>query len=743
MRSRRTAPRAPGCGTPGEPQLNDVSCAGFFARYAAVLAARNAAVLAARPVPMFSDFHTFGPVGGLTTPAPSLGAKATLLVPTGGPVHFFLDASNTTHQDELGFFYVDGPDGRITKRVNGDPTGQPLLGPNGQPQYVRPGDPDYAAWALKAANSQPVFTVANGSGSGPTDATVDVPWDGYVAFYVVQNGTAESWRGAPASAKPNVWFSVGGAQQGGFNHFQTTTPRDPAYRPGLLQYRVTDSSSRPLWWLPPSRDSFVFSANIVPFIEDDNYSVLNAGADFQGTPLGFTIDTPGDVQNRGLGLLFNDYDPNGRPLTVTAISLDDETWLPVVDPATHRAQLTITDPQLHGTLTVYPNGGLNFVPDPTDSYWYVVSGTPPFRDYTFHYRATDGIDSSEAGVTIYPGDYNRGGLPDNKHDSTPMYLLDGGGLWNDNWAKFFENAGKDIVLISQYSDFTLGDYPNIRTSLWQSDRQDLHLARSERPHRHVADDHQPAAGQRSADRPDHRGRRRHLVQRWRQSIYQATWAGTRLFTALSQAAASHVAMGGYSAGTAILGQKAYVDLPWDSLTSLYAPEQPYDPRVRLMPQGAGTLPFAGLSNSPSSPLFNIVTDTHFSGNIGRDRMGRMITFTARAQSPPSYGVGIDEDATLLIEQAAGGGWNWTVTGANLYPDQNVYLTVPAAGAHVQTQDHGRLTYEPINVYLLTPGNTVARNLRDILRSAPSYQIRASAGTVYTTANGGDLYGGLA
>jgi hypothetical protein len=96
----------------------------------------------------------------LSVTAASTAAGGTLLVPGSEmamKVHFFADSQNTPYQDELGYFYVDGPDGRITLRQGDDPKGAPLLDASGNPQYVRPGDAGYAQAALGANNSHVVF----------------------------------------------------------------------------------------------------------------------------------------------------------------------------------------------------------------------------------------------------------------------------------------------------------------------------------------------------------------------------------------------------------------------------------------------------------------------------------------------------------------------------------------------------------------------------------------------------------
>ena len=110
-----------------------------------------------------------------------------------------------------------------------------------------------------------------------------------------------------------------------------------------------------------------------------------------------------------------------------------------------------------------------------------------------------------------------------------------------------------------------------------------------------------------------------------------------------------------------------------------------------------------------------------------------------------YGLGVDEDAAILIEKS-GASWSWTVY-ATEDPDpdrvdRNVYLVLPHAGARLGYDDHGRLTFGPLDVYLLKGGQTTAVKFADLTRGKPTYQLNVFAGTLFTTDNDGDLYGGL-
>jgi cyanophycinase len=669
-----------------------------------------------------------------TAVAPStlrpLAANSVLLVPTGEtPVHFFLDGRNTNTADELGYFFVDSPDGRITKRIDNDPLGDPLLDANGQPQYVRLGDPSYYDLALSDENAETVFEPTEGA-TGPTDKILDVLGDKYIAFYVVRGSTLENWRQADSASRPPIWFSLRGANADGFDHFQPTARTDSTFRRDVRQYKV-ETSSLVASTSPGTRADFndlTFAVNIVPFATQDDYSVFSAGADFSGQPVGFQADTPSDRSNRGQGLLWNDKSFRNQGLTVTAIRIDDETadWVPLVSSNSRLSMATLSDPSLHGSVTVYANGGIQFVPDVNDSYWYVGADDPEPDSIYFEYEISDGLDTYSEYVSISHGFYKRGGNADTRHNGQQKYLLGGGGDTGEFGAaatKFFTEGSnlQDIVLIAQhgenkdwvdqvYTEFTNSQARSV-TSLNVTLRDQANDPRIVR-YVNGADALWFGGGA--------------------QSAYQQIWRGTRLITAIAIAANSNVAIGGTSAGLAILGQLAYIDRPWDSVKSRFATNEPRDLRVQVVSQ-PGRLPFAGLSKSVDSPLWNIVTDSHFSG---RNRMGRLATFMTKFASPTATGVGIDEDTGLLIEKVAGGDWKWSVYGLG-----SVYVVTPSSSSVIPIyRDSGRLSYGPLNVVKLeSTGDAGALNRSTIRTMAPSYRINVSAGSVYTTENGGSLY----
>jgi hypothetical protein len=114
----------------------------------------------------------------------------------------------------------------------------------------------------------------------------------------------------------------------------------------------------------------------------------------------------------------------------------------------------LSDPSLHGSVTISANGGIEYVPDANDSYWYPQPGDPEPEAIYFQYQVTDGLDTNWNYVSISHGLYRRGASPDSRHLGQKMYLLDGGSDWEsmaDVKQRFFTtgSAGGDIVLFGQ------------------------------------------------------------------------------------------------------------------------------------------------------------------------------------------------------------------------------------------------------------------------------------------------------
>ncbi|MFM8189363.1 MAG: hypothetical protein ACKN85_12865, partial [Pirellula sp.] len=172
-------------------------------------------------------------------PLAPLGSKSTLLIPAyTSPVRFSADFSDTASKNELGYFFVDGPDGRITLKQDADIDSAPALSAPLQPQYLRPGDRGYLDAALASWNSEVIFASGEVSQSLRPNKVLDVSGDRFIAFFIIKNASVDDWRNAPANNKPNAWVSLGDANSDKYEHFQATRRQDPFFRNNILQYRV-------------------------------------------------------------------------------------------------------------------------------------------------------------------------------------------------------------------------------------------------------------------------------------------------------------------------------------------------------------------------------------------------------------------------------------------------------------------------------------------------------------------------
>jgi cyanophycinase-like exopeptidase len=149
-----------------------------------------------------------------------------------------------------------------------------------------------------------------------------------------------------------------------------------------------------------------------------------------------------------------------------------------------------------------------------------------------------------------------------------------------------------------------------------------------------------------------------------QSTYVNLWQNTSIETAINQAVARGVPVGGTSAGLAVLGQYVYSAKNASAVSSTVL-ANPYDSSITLDQD------FLSIPGQQSLPdLGNTITDSHF---YERDRMGRLVTFLARLVEDPRWtppssgpppsptdpptlltgtkGIGIDEETALLIDTA--------------------------------------------------------------------------------------------
>lgn len=123
-----------------------------------------------------------------------------------------------------------------------------------------------------------------------------------------------------------------------------------------------------------------------------------------------------------------------------------------------------------------------------------------------------------------------------------------------------------------------------------------------------------------------------------QSEYVRAWRDTPVATAISEAAARGVPVGGTSAGLAILGEYAFTA----ENGTVYSDEVLRNPYNRYVTLGDGFLAIPTLAS--------VITDSHFTQ---RQRMGRLVGFVARIiedgwdQQP--RGIGVDENNIVLID----------------------------------------------------------------------------------------------
>jgi cyanophycinase len=127
-----------------------------------------------------------------------------------------------------------------------------------------------------------------------------------------------------------------------------------------------------------------------------------------------------------------------------------------------------------------------------------------------------------------------------------------------------------------------------------------------------------------------------------QANYVRFWKGTPLAKAIERRFREGCPVGGTSAGLAILGEWAYGAMDGGSLSSEDALRDPLGPAVTLVGNFLHLPPLAG-----------VITDSHFAP---RGRLGRLMVFVARlgAEGHPVTGLGIDEEAGVLIERDGSG-----------------------------------------------------------------------------------------
>jgi cyanophycinase len=163
-----------------------------------------------------------------------------------------------------------------------------------------------------------------------------------------------------------------------------------------------------------------------------------------------------------------------------------------------------------------------------------------------------------------------------------------------------------------------------------------------------------------------------------QSKYVSYWRGTPVEAALDRAIERGVPIGGTSAGLAVLGDQIFA-AGGSGISSHSALSNPFDSRIDVEP-GMVHLPY----------MQGVLTDTHFSQ---RDRMGRLVTFLARATGS-EHGLGVDERTAVLVDPDGEG----RVVGEN-----HAYFISPSHPPEV-CQPGVPLVEDGINVQQLKAGD---------------------------------------
>jgi cyanophycinase len=219
-----------------------------------------------------------------------------------------------------------------------------------------------------------------------------------------------------------------------------------------------------------------------------------------------------------------------------------------------------------------------------------------------------------------------------------------------------------------------------------------------------------------------------------QANYINFWEHTPVQTALNDAIARGVPLGGTSAGLAVMGEYSYSaqgDKPNDpDLDSKMAMSDPYGPRITLV---------RGFLHIPL--LAGTITDTHFAK---RDRMGRLLLFLARLNEPNEIplppgeqirGIGVEERAAVLLDFDG----KATVVGHG-----NAYFVDARNASSVLVGDklgvsglHKPITFGPIDVQKVAPGHSF--NLKTWTGDATKYSLSVKDGVIDSMQTGRAIY----
>jgi cyanophycinase len=208
-----------------------------------------------------------------------------------------------------------------------------------------------------------------------------------------------------------------------------------------------------------------------------------------------------------------------------------------------------------------------------------------------------------------------------------------------------------------------------------------------------------------------------------QSRYINWWMSTPVQDALNAHIVAGKAIGGTSAGLAVMGQYIYSaqgDAPDDEdLASSQTLTNPYFARVTLRRD------FVKIDL-----LQNILTDTHFAK---RDRMGRSLTFLARIMkdrwSPGPREIAVDEKSAVLVERNG----KARVIGSG----KGAYFLSVRGGPEV-CRENTPLTFRDISVYRGPTGSEF--NLKEWKgKRGTAYSLSVVEGKIQSTQKNGDIY----
>lgn len=222
-----------------------------------------------------------------------------------------------------------------------------------------------------------------------------------------------------------------------------------------------------------------------------------------------------------------------------------------------------------------------------------------------------------------------------------------------------------------------------------------------------------------------------------QADYVNYWADTVVETALYQAMNRGAALGGTSAGLAVLGEIDFAARS-GTISSAEALLNPQDPRIDL--SGSFLSPAdQGGASTLLRYLGHTITDSHF---VTRDRMGRLMTFMAvmdasNSVGEPVRGIGVNEQTALLID-AEGQAFvvgNPYSKKSSADEQRSVYLLQdPTPGDPLLSQPLTyevtvlRLTYDPFHPSNINdPNNWLS--LDSLWNDSSSYRVSAASGVL--------------